>query len=366
MTTFILFIVVIALLIFVHELGHFLAAKWSGVKVEEFAIGFPPTIFSLTKGDTKYSINLIPFGGYVKIFGEDYNEGSQDKDSFVNQPKYIQAFILVAGVLFNFIFAWFIFIFLFNVGFPMSINQAVNYQQNPETKLLITAVVDNSPAYLAGLMPGDEILEIKKTDEVLVIKSTTDLQTVLQENKDEPLSITYNRQDQMTEVDLVPSQTIDNIDGWAVGLALDTVALVNLNWYQSLWQSLKFTTNLSISMVLGLGELVKMLIDGSNLNDLVVGPIGIAGLVGGASNLGFVYLLSLIALISINLAIINLMPFPALDGGRLLFLLIEKIKGSNLNPQVAGWVNLVGFAILIILMLYITWGDIIRIFPGII
>lgn len=361
--TIIIFIIVLAVLIFVHELGHFLFAKWSGMRVDEFAIGFPPRLFSKQVGETRYSLNLIPFGGYVKIPGEDYTEameeGGEDPKLFFNKPKWQQAVVLFAGVLFNLLLAWILISIGFMSGLPSSASIETDYEvRNPE--IVLVSVLPNTPAEEAGLKPGDALLSIaSESANISKPFEVEEVQNFIRETEG-PLEVTFDRGGEVETVSVSPEEGIIS-EGRAFGVNLDKVGVAKLGFFQSLWEGAKLTISLTGRVVIGLwGLLTDAFVGDADLAN-VAGPIGIAGLVGDASRLGFVYLLSFTAFISINLVILNLIPFPALDGGRLLFVLIEKIKGSPINPKIANTLNVIGFALLILLMVVVTVNDVIRI-----
>lgn len=362
--TVIIFIIVLAVLIFAHELGHFLTAKATGMKVDEFAIGFPPKVFSFTKGETTYSLNAIPFGGYVKIPGEDYEEAAlkpEESDRlFYNKPKWAQVLVLVSGVLFNVIFAWILISIGFMAGLPSSASQENSFEIT-DPKPLITAVVPGSPAQEAGLKAGDEIVSIVSDGETLRnIESIDRVQESIR-NADEELMINVLRGEEEIKVDLLPEEGV--VDGKrAIGVGLDMVGIARLPAHQALWEGAKTTVFMTGAVAVGLWNFIADAVTGTADLSQVAGPVGIATLVGDASRLGFVYLLSFTAIISIHLAIINLVPFPALDGGRLLFVIIEKIKGSPIKPKIANALNVVGFSLLILLMIVITVSDIWKLF----
>lgn len=365
--TIIIFLLVLALLIFVHELGHFLAAKFFGVRVDEFAIGFPPRIFSFTYGETTYALNLIPFGGYVKIFGEDPSEdsinGPDSNRSLVHKPKRIQAAVLVAGVTFNMVLAWFLFSVAFLIGFPLS-GSMLDKFPGAETQTIISGVLPDSGAATAGVVPGDKLLFVKNQNgDKITITSVEELKPLVTQIAPAPLTLGLSTVNGDKEVVVVPSQDLLGLSNeWALGIGVEKIGVVKASWYQAPILGAQLTYHTTTSMIVGLGDLVKAIAGGMSLTDAVVGPVGIAGMVGDATALGLVYLISFTAFISINLAILNLVPFPALDGGRVFFLVIEWIKGSPLNPKISNTLNLVGFILLLTFMLYVTWGDILRLF----
>ncbi len=363
----ILFIIILAILILAHEFGHFIVAKRSGVRVDEFGIGFPPKIFGKKIGETEYTLNLFPIGGFVKIFGESPDEesvnGPDSKRSFVNKPKYIQAAVLVAGVTFNVILAWFLLSAGFMIGLPTSVDVAPEGRVLEDVALTIVEVKPDSPAQDVGLEVGDVILSLAVGEDSVFSPSPTEVQEFIAINFEKDINVVYRRGKEFQEtITLRPVEGI--IDRPAIGIAMDEIGKLKLPAHLALWEGAKLTAGLTEATFFGLVSFFGGVFSGNaDLSD-VAGPVGIVGIVGQASEFGFVYLLSLMAIISINLAIINLIPFPALDGGRLLFLLIEAIKGSPIKPAIANTVNAVGFAALILLMVIITYSDIVKIMTG--
>ena len=372
------------MLVLVHEFGHFFAAKKFGIRVDEFGFGFPPKIFSVKKGETEYSLNALPFGGFVKIFGENFDEadfvevGFLEKDlqtkqdfsrSFVHQAKWKQAIVLFAGVFANFLLAWLLFSIGFMSGLPASVGSGINYKlQN--VNLMIISVLNDSPAYFSGLKSGDKIISVKSLP-----TKQTDLPEILNEiNPDTLKSFIISRSEKEIEIgylrgkekniritEVIPVQKSTNEEPM-IGVSMDMIGTAKLPVFSAFKEGMLLTLFVTKSTVLGLFTLISEGIRGKGSFDSITGPVGMVGIVGAAYQFGFVYLLSFTALISVNLAIINLLPFPALDGGRLFFLLIEKIKGSRINPKVANMANMVGFSILILLMLAVTFHDIVKLF----
>jgi regulator of sigma E protease len=334
--TILLFIAALAILILSHEFGHFICAKLSNTKVEEFGLGFPPRLFSVKKGETVYSVNLLPFGGFVKIYGED--SVKKLPRGFGSKPIYIRGIILVAGVFFNLVLAWFLFSLVFVIGAPSSVGDDV-----ADAHITILEVQPGTPAEMAGLQPGDKILGFNTVAEVQEFIS-------LRQNQEIKLEILRGKE--IINVAAVPDPML--------GIAMDRIGIVSLPFYKAIWEGMKNTVFLTVAIVKALVGLFANLIKGVDVAAQVMGPVGIVGIVGTASEFGFVYVIQLIALLSINLAIINMIPFPALDGGRLLFLGIEAIKRSPVNQKAMAVANGIGFAILILLMLLVTYKDIAR------
>jgi len=360
-----IFLVVLAVLVFVHELGHFIAAKRSGIRVDEFSIGFPPRLFSWKRGETTYSLNLIPFGGYVKIFGENPDDesmtGPDSTRSFVNRPKWIQTIVLSAGVLGNIIFAWMLISLGFSIGMPMSADGYAGPGTIENPRLLITYLEQGAPAAEAGLRAGDEIAHISSRDVSINAPKPGDVQDIIRASGGEEVTFAVLRGGKRSEIAVLPEEGIVT-DVFAVGITMDRIGTLQLPIHQAILHGGIRTVGLVRDVAVGLyGFVADAFTFKADLSQ-VSGPVGIAGMVGEASELGFAYLISFTALISINLAVINLFPFPALDGGRILFVLIEKARGRAISPRLVNMLNGIGFALLIFLMVVVTYRDIIRLF----
>ena len=361
--TVIVFILILGLLIFVHELGHFVLAKRAGIKVEEFGFGFPPRILSIKKGETIYSLNLLPLGGFVKIYGEDGETSCLDKNdkerAFYSKPIRTRAGILVAGVTMNLVLA----AFLLGLGYWIGLPAVVDDQEDDltTTRVQITQVAFDSPAQKAGIEMGDIIKEFRISNFEFLITNVSQVQEFINIHKGEEIILVIQRGDEVLEKTLMPRVSPPANEG-PLGIALARTAIISYPWYRALIMGIISTVNLTWFIIVALGGLLWQLLLTGRLAVEIVGPVGIFNLTGQAAQLGFTYILQLTALISINLAIINILPFPALDGGRLLFLAIEKIKGSPVSQKVEKIAHMAGFVILILLMIMVTWRDIARIF----
>jgi len=362
----ILFIIILAVLILVHEFGHFIVAKKSGVRVDEFGLGFPPKLLSKKFGDTLYTLNAIPFGGFVKIFGEDpHGEEIKDVDkstSFYYKPKWIQASILVAGVVFNIIFAWMLISVTFMIGVPATEGHS-QWGEVVDAKMSITAVAPNSPAALGGIQTGDTVLFVSSENSFAQGESLTteNIQKVIGESV-KKVEILYKDSEGATQTAFIEPKIDDEFGRKVIGVSLDKVGILKLPIHYALIEGARTTYLFTKATAIGLGDFLWNVVTLKSDFSQISGPVGIAGIVGEASGLGLVYVLSLVAVISINLAIINLVPFPALDGGRLLFVLIESITRRPINPKFAIWANTIGFLLLITLMVVVTGHDIFRLF----
>jgi len=371
--TVIIFLVILGLLILSHEFGHFFIAKRSGVRVDEFGLGFPPRLWSVRRGETTYSLNLIPFGGFVKIHGENPDEesltGTDRKRAINAQSKWIQAAILVAGVAANLALAWLLLVIAFSTtGLPTPADTVPAGYKLKNPQVTIVRVAENSPAALAGLIPGDQIVQLRTAGERLSKPTVEEIQAFVVAYPTSEIIVGYVRtpgpsiKPTMAERAVRPAKI--GLDGKpAIGIGMETIGLLHLSLPRAIVAGSQSVWHLTSSTVIAFSSLLTSIFRGQNeVLSQVTGPIGLVGLVGDASALGLGYLLLFTALISINLAVLNLLPIPALDGGRLLFLLIEAIKGRSIKPAIANAMNLTGFVLLMGLMLLVTYSDIMKFF----
>jgi len=368
----IIFFIILLVLVLIHEFGHFFAAKSFGIRVDEFGFGFPPKLFGIKFGETLYSFNLLPIGGFVKIFGENselersrYGAGpNEDQDrSFQYKAKWKQAIVLFAGVFMNFLLAWFLFSFGFMSGFPTSVGNAISGYNLEDVNLVVVSVSAKSPAENAGLSSGDKIVFMNSADGAVTNLNPDSVKSFVVSHKDKEIEVGYTRgKDESLQFTKV-TPVANTEDGKPmIGIAMDEIGIAKLSFFPAFSEGMRLMLSVTKDTALGLYGLISEGIRGKGNFSSVMGPVGMVGIVGDAYQFGFVYLLSFAALISINLAIINLIPFPALDGGRLFFLLIEKIKGSRLNPKFSNTANMIGFGILILLMLVVTYHDVVKLF----
>jgi regulator of sigma E protease len=362
MVTAIIFLIVLAVLIFVHELGHFLTARAAGIRVDAFKIGFGPRIIHWKRGETEYGINLIPFGGYVKIHGENPDEeavsGADAARSFVNKPRYKQVMVLVAGVFFNFLFAWLLYTSAFLSGVTATTDGFEKYADQFENqRVMITYIEKDSPAEKAGLKIGD-ILGVDAGPDPI-----SQIQQKINESAGSPVPLQVRRPLPLgfETIEVTPVHGL--VEGkYAIGIGMQQVGDLSLGFFTAVWEGLHYTVVMIRETAVGLYTFIVNIFHGTaNFAD-VAGPIGIAGIVGDAAGLGFTYLIMITALISINLGVINLIPFPALDGGRTLFVLIEGVIRRRISMKFTNIVNSVGFILLMILMVVVTYKDIAKIF----
>jgi regulator of sigma E protease len=365
-----IFIVILVVLILVHEFGHFIVAKKTGIRVDEFGIGFPPKALTLGKiGETEYTLNWLPIGGFVKIFGESVDEesmsGPDSARSFVNKSKWIQSAVLVAGVGFNVLLAWVLFSVGFAAGMPVAIDEN-NRAYITEKQVVIAEVVAGTPAERAGLAPGDEILNLTAGDDTVDEITIDNISEFTSSRGGEEISITYGHFGEVFQTTAVPIAGL--VEGepevFAIGIAMGDVGKLQLPLFQAFIEGAKFTGQMLVYVIVAIATFLANAVVGSADLSQIAGPVGIVGLVGDYASLGFISLISFTALISLNLAVINLIPFPALDGGRLLFVIIEGIKGSPIRSSITNSLNMIGFVLLSLLLVVVTYSDILRIITG--
>lgn len=360
MLTVIIFIIVLSVLIFVHEFGHFVVAKRAGMRVEEFGFGFPPRLFGIKRGETVYSVNLIPFGGFVKIFGED-GKNESDPRSFASAKAGVRAGVAAAGVAMNFLLAVFLLFVSNAVGLRVGLIDEAQTRQASDVKVQIIQVAPASPAEKAGLMVLDEIVGFKIGEEELPIKSVSEVQDVVNQNLGREVTIILQSGREQREKILTPRLNPPAGEG-ALGISLATTGIIKYPWYQAIGRGLSDSVFVLEHTAVGYAAILKNLFTTGKAGAELSGPVGIAVITGQAARLGLTYLMQFVALISINLVILNIIPFPALDGGRLLFIGVEKLKGSPVPRRIENAVNAAGFALLVLLMIYITTKDIVRFF----
>lgn len=350
------FIIILALLILVHEFGHFLAAKKNGVKVEEFGFGFPPRLFGVKKGETLYSINLIPLGGFVKVYGEEYHETDKKLDkrlrdrAFVYKKPWQKSVIIIAGILGNFLLGWVLISFLFTQGVP-----------TPTDKVIVEQVQADSPAKQSGLQPGDVISKIEVHGKIYQLTSSSDLIKFSKEFAGEEISAVVTRNNKVLSLKIVPRKNPPAGEG-PLGITITSFIDKKYSWYEAPFYGLIEASNITKTIVTQLSKTIFQLVTLKKPNVDIAGPIGIAQYTGRAIKFGNNAVLELVALLSLNLAVINILPFPALDGGRLVFVIYEWVTRRRVNKVVERYTNLVGIILLLSLAVVISINDIIKIY----
>jgi regulator of sigma E protease len=352
--TILVFIIVLGILVFVHELGHFIMAKRAGMAVEEFGFGFPPRIFGIRKGETVYSVNLIPLGGFVKILGE--NGDSVDPRAFGTKGFWARFSVLVAGVTMNVILAWFLISIGMMVGLPTIVGEGMELPNSAKVGTAQVSVLEldeKSPAADAGIKIGDSIYKINDIE----ITSIDQVQALTKENAGKPTEYIIKRGNLELSKTLTPRANPPEGQG-PLGIALSSVAKVSFPWYEAIIKGFTTTVTLIWATISAFGTIIGQWLSNQPVGQALSGPVGIAVLTRDVTQLGLIYILQFTAILSINLAIINAVPFPALDGGRILFLLIEKLRGRKMNAKAETYANAIGFSLLILLMIFVTVKDV--------
>ena len=354
LTTILVFAGILLVLVLVHEFGHFFAARKTGMVVEEFGFGFPPKIASIKRGGTKYSFNALPLGGFVKIQGENGDDERPGSFSSKSIPKRLS--VLAAGVLMNFVLAWVLLSAVLMMGAPQVVGADSNGQTD-NSRVVIGDVLPDSPASSAGIEPGDVVYKIDG-EEVKGVQTVQDL-TRAKAGSETVYEIKRNG-DNLT-FKLTPRVDPPAGQG-AVGVALLEVADVSYPWYQAIWKGLVLTWDYTVATLTAFGRIIGQLVTPAPVTADLAGPIGIAVMTGQFVKMGIAALLQFAAVLSINLAIINALPIPALDGGRMAFVGIEAIRGRRVRAKVEQWSHAVGFALLLALMILVTVRDIVGLF----
>lgn len=366
----VIFIIVLLVLVVVHELGHFFAAKITGMKVEEFGVGYPPRLWGKKFGQTLYSINWLPLGGFVKIKGEDGDVTATDQsqevngNAFTDKNHFAQLFVLVAGVVMNMVLAYVLLSTVLMMGIPRAL-YGEDIAKAESTQLVVAGVLPGSPAESAGLLQGDIITKAFAGDAEFSSVKVEDFITFINATESgEPVALSLSRNDEAVMISAIPAEGVieSDVNKKALGVSLATVGVVKLSFIDALVEGFRYTTSLTQMVFVGLIEFFASIFTFSADLSQVAGPVGIAGTVGDAQEQGATSLLFIAALISINLAIINLLPFPALDGGRIVFVLYEMISRRKVSGNVAMLANGVGFVLLIALMVVVTISDIGKLF----
>lgn len=345
--TILAFIGVLAVVILTHELGHFITAKASGVKVKEFGLGFPPRLFSFKRGETVYSINALPLGGFTKMAGE---EDPEIKRSLASKGVGTRLLVLSAGSIMNALLPFLLLSIAFMVPHDVVIGQVT-----------VIEVAENSPAAIAGISDGDVILSINDKP----IKNTADLNRYIQMNLGKEMTILVEHSDTMEEeFQLIPRWRPPEGEG-SIGVTISTLESTIESRGEPFWRAIPMGIGQTIeTMVLFKNAILGLFIGTASIGG-VGGPVAIAQITGEVAKAGISPLLEWTAFFSMNLAIINLLPLPALDGGRIIFVLLEWVRrGKRISPKREGLVHLIGFVLLMAIMLAVTLQDIIRIISG--
>lgn len=356
--TIITFILVLGVLIIFHELGHFIAAKKAGVLVEEFAFGFPPKIWSKKYGETSYVINAIPIGGYVKMLGE--LEKSDHKRAFENQSRFTRFMISIAGVLANIVLAWFIL----TIGFAAGMAPLVSTpDQIPgkkiSTEIVVAEVVKDSPAANAGIEQGGVISNATSPEGAVNFTSLNQFSKFTATHRGETVTFDYKKDDVVSKKEI----TLSKDQEASLGVLAIEHSIVRVPWYKAPYVALRETYEITAMTFNFLKDFFVKLFSTGKVAEGVGGPVAIYVMTGAVVKIGFMAILQFIAILSVNLALINILPFPALDGGRILFIIFETIARKKvIKERVEQIIHTVGFALLILLIVLITYKDVVNLF----
>jgi len=382
--TLLIFILILSILVFVHELGHFIVAKKSGILVEEFGFGLPPRIFGKKIGETVYSINALPIGGFVKLYGENGEDevvGNQKTTvgtgrAYFEKPIWKRLSVLLAGVSMNLLLGIVAFSILYFIyGIPTKTG-----------KIVIAGIAENSPAQLSEVKIDDQILaidgqKITQMDQFIFLtkeKAGQVIKLEIAREKDNPCKsennsvlggmttsgeIGFNCNGENLIVTLIPRINPPEGEG-PLGVAITDTEMKKYPWYQmpflGVAEGFKESLSWGKMIISSLGQTVFVLVTKGQVPKDIAGPIGIFQVTSQVAQGGFLAVLQFLGILSVNLAIINILPLPALDGGRLIFLAYEAISKKRVNPKVEDWVNKLGMAFLLSLMVLITINDILR------
>lgn len=356
----VLFFVILLVLVVVHEFGHFIAAKLTGMRVDEFAVGFPPRIYGKKYGETTYAINALPLGGYVSIYGEnsEHDEAKRDPRAFGNRPVWAQLVTLSAGVIMNMVLALAIFIGLSYGNVQVSVDDPVYGARATNTVLMVVDAHPESPAFKAGVIPGSVVTSLGNGQTQATLTTATSAIKFIADHQHDPLAIEYVTPDGAKHdtviaavYGLVPNKK-------AIGVTFDVRGVVTTTPLEAISLGTEKTVSFTTLTLAALGELVKSIFRGESVIDSLSGPIGIARIVTNTSTYGIEALLTLVAILSINLAIFNALPIPALDGGRFVIVVGEALVRRKLPYKYLAGSNAVGIILLIILVIVVTIKDI--------
>ena len=358
-------ILILLILVIVHEFGHFIVAKLTKMRVDEFAFGFPPRIFSKKIGETTYAINALPLGGYVSIWGENGSEDDKKAEgasthprAFGNRPWWAQILVLVAGVTMNMLLALLLFIIISYGTITVSANDELFGSRISDSSIMVTEVSKESPAYRAGIIPGSTILSLVSGGVRAPLTTATSVVSFIASHQNTPFTIAYRTPDAKEHTTTIAAVYGIIPEKKALGIALEHVGIVQTTAQEALVLGYEKTLEMTQMTTEGLLAVLSSAFRGDNVLNSLSGPVGIARIVGETSDYGYKAILTLVAVLSINLAIFNILPLPALDGGRVVVVIIETVIRKKIPMKYYSWVNVLGFATLMLLLLVVTIHDI--------
>lgn len=369
MLTLILFLAVLSLLVLVHELGHFVAARIFGVKADEFGYGFPPRLIGFVKhhgkwkrvkrnDDTVYentiwSLNWLPLGGFVRIKGEGVEDKVTDTDAFQVKPAWQRIIILAAGVFMNWVLAYVLFAAVLLSGVPTVLQDLPTGATVENKTVRITNVLAGMPAEKAGIQVGDEVVSVAGVK----AQDYEQVRNEILKVGEQPLDIVLKTDDVERTVNVQPT-LVKELGRPGIGVALADVGIVRFTFLSALKQSGIAVAGYTWQTIKAFGVMIRDIVMLRHLEQEVAGPVGIAVMTGQMAKQGIVTLMQFAAILSINLAVVNFLPIPALDGGRILFVVIEKIRRKAVTRKLEAHIHQVAFIALIILILLVTLRDI--------
>lgn len=375
MVSLLYFLAVLAVLVISHEFGHFITAKKTGMGVHEFGFGFPPRFLGiqfkknnikkwrlvwgnrdLNESDeeygTVYSLNWLPLGGFVKIKGEN-GEDAGDKDSFAAKKFWQKSLVLCAGVMMNVLLAFVLLTSGYIVGLPQNLDNITDVSQISDRRIEILEALDGKPAQLAGILAGDTIMQVGE----LQNPRLKEMQTYVDLHKTEQLLVRVKRGDQIIEKKIKPAIYSDTGKG-GLGVAIAEIGTVRYSFFPAIWEGVQATIWYLKEILVSFYFLLAGIFSGHGVGEAVSGPVGVAVMTGRVAKLGWIYLIQFAAMLSLNLAIFNILPIPALDGGRQLFLIIAKLRGKAVSQKLEQIFHTAGFALLMLLVIVVTVRDI--------
>jgi len=356
LTILIAFFSLIAL-VSLHEFGHFIVAKKFGIKVEEFGIGYPPRIFGKKIGETIYSLNWLPFGAFVKMPGE--TGKVDDPRSFSSQAVWKRILIALAGVVSFWIIAAVLFAVVFSLGTSIAVDDETAGLLDP--KVQIAGISAESPAKLAGLELGDTIKSAAFNQEQIAVSKMKEVQDFCNTYLGQEIILTVERGKEVFEIKITPRVSPPAGEG-PLGVALVRTAIQSFPWYQSLWKGITSSVNMTGAIIVGYGQVITSLVHGQPTGVELMGPVGVVHLFTQAGQMGASYFLQFVGMVALYIAIFNILPIPAVDGGKILFLAIEAIRRKPISEKVEQNLTAVFFSLLHVLMAFVTIKDVIRLF----